>query len=70
MHYHSITGFDTTSYPVKMIKNGKVSVLENFGSQCENGSELFNGKRFLQTIIYSGKEKETITQTRSRMYSN
>ena len=76
--YHSITGCDTTSYPAtvgkvkplkKLIKQGKEYLLEEFGSNLDSESNLQQASEFFQTVLYSGKNDETITQTRCRMYT-
>ena len=74
--YHSITGCDTTSYPFKVgkvkplkkaMKNNKMNLLDNFGA-LEYGNEMTKAEKFLQTMMYGGKENETIVQTRCKMY--
>ena len=73
--YHSVTGCDTTSYPFgvrkakplkKAMKNTKMNLLRCFGN--EEDDETKSAEKFLQTVMYPGKENESIIQTRSRMY--
>ena len=76
--YQSITGSDTTSYPAnigkvrpfkKMIKSKKENLLSEFGEACIDETTLKNAMTFFQVVMYPGKEDETITETRSRMYA-
>ena len=71
--YHSITGCDTTSYTAnrgkfmplyKMIKRKKEELLDIFGSLANLESNLEAAQEFFQTILYSGKKNEIVTETR------
>ena len=73
--HHSITGLDTTSYPFrvrkvkpfkKALKKDKIGLLQYF--QNEEDKEMKPAKKFVQTIMYPGKDNESIAETRSRMY--
>ena len=75
--YHSITCCDTRSYSLnvgkvkslkKMIKLRTEDLLADFGRSCSNKTVLREAMTFFQTIIHAGKEKETITQRKCRVY--
>ena len=73
--YHSLTGCDSTSYPVNVgkIKPFKIlireaSLLSEFGSSAESFHHLDDAKLFVQTLMYSGTKEETVTETRTKMY--
>ena len=75
--FHSLTGCDTTSYPFgvgkikpfkKMLKLGKECLLEELGTSIGPVGELHDATKFLQTVLYPGKDDEDIVQTRVRMY--
>ena len=73
--YHSITCCGRTSsdamvcWPLeKIIKIGKENFLADFSQSCSNKTALEEAMTFFKTIMYAGKEKESITQTRCRMF--
>ena len=75
--YHSITGCDTTFYPAdfgkvkplkKIIKLCKEDLLADLVQSCSNKTVLKEAMIFFRTIIYPGKDKKTVTQTRCRLY--
>ena len=75
--FHSLTGCDTTSHPFgvgkikpfkKMLKLGKECLLEELGTSIGPVGELHDATKFLQTVLYPGKDDEDIVQTRVRMY--
>ena len=70
--YHSITGLDRTSYLFgdgkvkpfkKALKNDKIVLLQCF--QNEEDKEMKSSKKFVQTIMYPGKDNESVAETRS-----
>lgn len=75
--YHSITGSDTTSYPAnvgkirpfkKMIKSKKETLLAKIGDSPDD-ENIADAMTFFKTVMYSGKDEDTITQTRAKMYA-
>ena len=73
--YHSITGCDTTSYPfgvgkvrpwTKALKKKKIKLLEDL--EKENTEGLDAAETFVKTIMYPGKETDSVVDTRSKMY--
>ena len=76
--FHSITGCDTTSYPYnvgkikpfkKMISKDKSSYLNSFGQKPLNNN-MDSSMKFMQTVMYPGKDDEIFVQTRVRMHNN
>ena len=76
--FHSLTGFDTTSYPFgcgkvkpfkKMLKQKKFDLIEHFGlASCNSDDDFDEPLKFFQTIVYNGNELESLLQTRIAMY--
>ena len=76
--FHSITGCDTTSYPYNvgkvkpfkmMISKDNSSNLNSFGQKPLN-NDMDSSMSFMQTVMYPGKDDESVVQTRVRMYNN
>ena len=77
--FHAITGCDTTSFffgvgKVKVLKklmkdNSKLVLLDSIG-KTPSVTEAANAEvlKFIQTVLYSGKDEETLVQTRIRLY--
>ena len=77
--FHAITGCDTTSFffgvgKVKVLKklikdSSKYALPDSIGktsSLTENAHA--ETLKFIQTVLYSGKEEDTLVQTRIRRY--
>ena len=76
--YHSITGCDTTSYPAnigkikpfnKMILTNSMHLLKDFGRHKKSYLDLSTALEFFHKIMYSGKDNESITDTRVRTFT-
>ena len=76
---HAITGCDTTAYKfnigkIKVIKkimqdSSSCSLIRNLGYGNEVSDQLIeNAKKFIQTVMYSGKPSESYVETRINMY--
>ncbi len=74
--YHSITGCDTTSFPFNvgkvkpfknMVKESNAKLLFKLGEN-EAVNDTSDAEKFLQTVMYSGKDEESHVETRLRMY--
>ena len=74
---HSITGYDTTSYPYnvgkvkpfkKMIKGNTSQYLSSMGKSEMYYLQLEDGLQFVKQVLYPGKAAETFVGTRMRMY--
>ena len=74
---HTIVSLVVIQYPAnvgkvkplkKMIKLGEEDLLADFGGSCSKETVLKEAMTFFQTIMCAGKEKETITQARCRVY--
>ena len=77
--FHSITRCDTTSYPFgvgkictfkKMRRLSKMYLLQDVGKNIDSFKRLDKLELFFQTILYSGKENETLVSARKRLYEN
>jgi len=77
--YHSVTRYDTTSYPYKvgkvkplkkMITQGKSNLLAPLEKQrlSKQDAEKILSFSFMQTIMYPGKQDEDFMETRICMY--
>ena len=73
--YHIITGSEPTLYPFgvgkvkpfkKALKKDKSVLLQCF--QNEEDKEIKPAKKFVQTIMYLGKNDDSSAEERSRMY--
>ena len=79
LKFHAMTGCDTTSYFYRV---GKIRVMKQFlkdqstlqlieslgKEQSLPAIDLDNCQRFIQTVMYNGKENESYVQTRVKMY--
>lgn len=79
--FHAITGSDTTSYffragKVRVFKKlignpAKCALLTPLGKNKElSDQEIEYAKKFIQTVVYSGKDDEDYLATRIRLYQN
>ena len=77
--YHSITGCDTTSYPAnvgkidpfnRMILTTSMYMLKDLGRHEESYLDLSKSLNFFHPIMYSGKNDESMTNTRVRTFKN
>ena len=51
-----------------MIKRKKEELLDTFGNLANPESNLEAAQEFFQTILYSGKKNESVTEARCQMY--
>ena len=78
MHFHAISGCDTTSYfyragkttPFrKAVDENKMHLISSLGNDIVISQECIdNCLEFIRTILYNGKEKESYLETRIRLY--
>eukprot|EP00794_Sanderia_malayensis_P005787 gene5787-6485_t len=75
--YHSITGSDTTYFPYgagkttpfkKMVKTKSNNLLSDLGSNDRSFEDISKAVKFFHEIIYSGNSKDSIAETRTKMY--
>ena len=75
--FHSLTGCDTTSCPFgvrkkepfkKILKAKKGDILQELGTSIVFTNELGGAMKFLQTVVYPGKDNEDMVQNSVRMY--
>ena len=76
---HAITGCDTTSFffgvgKIKVLKKLKkqqnsLHLLRSVGqTDTLSDQDIIDATKFVQTVLYSGKESETLVETRIRLY--
>ena len=53
-----------------MRSRGEFQLLKTLGSSLESYRNIKSAKRFYHTVMYNGKDDETITDTRVRYYQN
>ena len=53
-----------------MRRLSKKHLLQDLGKNTDSFKRLGKPKLLLQTILYSGKETETLVSTRKRLYEN
>ena len=77
--FHAITGCDTTSFffgvgKVKVLKklikdSSKYALLDSIGKTSSLTENAYaETLKFMQSVLYSAKEEETLVQTRIRLY--
>ncbi len=76
---HALSGCDTTSYfynvgKVKLLKKvikspRYLALLDSLGKEkVVSDSDIEDVQKFVQTVMYSGKDKESYVETRVRLY--
>ena len=76
---HALSGCDTTSYfynvgKVKLLKTvikspRYLALLDSLGKEkVASDSDIEDVQKFVQTVMYSGKDKESYVETRVRLY--
>ena len=77
--FHSITGFDTTSYPFGVGKMScfkkirclsKMHLLQDVRKNIDSFKRLDKPKLFFQAILFSGQKNETFVYKRKRLDKN
>ena len=79
LQIHAVRGCDTVSFlhivgKIKVLKNGlngkeKLRLLNTIVVSCKvSDTRIKNAEKFFQTVCYSGKEEESFTETRVRLY--
>ena len=81
LKFHSLTGCDSTSYFYrvgkiklwkKLLKNPeKIHLIDSLGLTKDLSiNDVENCQKFIQTVMYNGKEQEGYIETRVRLYKN
>ena len=80
IHYHAISGCDTTSYffrrgkilPFKKaLKSGSLSLLAGLGEDVKISTrDIAACKEFIRTVMYQGEPKDSYLQTRMNLMMN
>ena len=71
MRHHVLSSQHRESESVqKMRSRGEFQLLKTLGSSLESYRNIKSAKRFYHTVMYNGKDDETITDTRVLYYQN
>ena len=80
LQFYSLTGCDSTSYFYRvgkikvwkklMKQTDELKLIESVGKTKHSTEDIENCQKFVQTVMYSGKEDEHYVDTQVRLYKS